>query len=354
MRDFEKLVIRAIHSVDPEQKLTEEQLGVAIQGVLPILAKDHVSRLIKKSAPMLRKKRRELSGFRSRHLRRWERPLNLLETLMVIAQEAGQEFIGEFRESAIQENDNRLLSIVGLHARALLAANEILVLLQNGYADGALGRWRSLHELAVIAVFLSRNNVELAERYVASRGVHSYHAMRQYKEYQEAANLTPFTDESEQAIIKSYEWTVQKYGKEIDQEYGWAKPAFPRSHHKIKFFDLEKSVGLDHWRPRYRWASQYNHGNYKPPPTLLAMTGADENLLLVGPSNGGLTDPAHMMATSLCIATKTMLGLKPTVDNIIISYVLDDASEKVGDAFWRSEQRLLRWDAAKKAEKRTA
>ena len=38
-----------------------------------------------------------------------------------------------------------------LHARACQIAREVLTLLYAGFAEGAMARWRALHELAVLS-----------------------------------------------------------------------------------------------------------------------------------------------------------------------------------------------------------
>lgn len=79
--------------------------------------------------------------------------------------------------------------------------------------------------------------------------------------------------------------------------------------------------------------------------------GADENLLLAGPSNGGLTEPAQMMAVSLYLTTAALLDLRPTVDHQVISQVLEELAGKVASAFWSSERRLLRWNTKKRVQR---
>jgi len=348
MKDIEQIVEAAVSKCDPEGKLSIEQLNTLLNAILPKISKQFLSRLLKNSPSMLSQKRRAHAGFKSRHARRWGKPFNLIETFIVIAHEAGEQFNAEYRNEAVKTKDYKTIAIIGLHVRALLAANEIFVLLQNGFADGALGRWRSLHEIAVIAEFLSQHEPTIAERYLAAIAVHSYKAMKQYQEYQEVAGLMPFSDTDVEKITYQYHNTLTEHGAEIDSDYGWAFPVLKTR--RPTFFDLERSINLDHWRPRYRWASQYNHGNFKPHPTLLGMSGADENLLLAGPSNGGLTEPAQMMAVSLYLATRALLDLKPTIDHQVMGRVLEELAGKVASAFWSSEQRLLRWHAQKRAK----
>lgn len=47
--------------------------------------------------------------------------------------------------------------LTALYDRAVLVASEVITLMQNGFASGALSRWRTLYETSVIAIFLSIN-----------------------------------------------------------------------------------------------------------------------------------------------------------------------------------------------------
>ena len=47
--------------------------------------------------------------------------------------------------------------------RACQVTDEIICLLENGFADGAMARWRTLHEIAVVAVVISQHGENLCD-----------------------------------------------------------------------------------------------------------------------------------------------------------------------------------------------
>jgi hypothetical protein len=49
-----------------------------------------------------------------------------------------------------------------------------------GYASGAHARWRTLHEIAVVALFIAQEDNSTAERYVHHRFVKSYEDAVEY------------------------------------------------------------------------------------------------------------------------------------------------------------------------------
>jgi len=50
-----------------------------------------------------------------------------------------------------------------LYGRACQIGRKIELLLSNGFADGAEARWRTLHELTVVACFIYKHGEETAK-----------------------------------------------------------------------------------------------------------------------------------------------------------------------------------------------
>jgi hypothetical protein len=69
------------------------------------------------------------------------------------------------------------------HAKGVLTASEILVLLRTGHSTAAMARWRTLHEAAVTAYVLAPEDEETARRYLTHRVVESYRAQSDYERF---------------------------------------------------------------------------------------------------------------------------------------------------------------------------
>jgi Family of unknown function (DUF5677) len=290
---------------------------------------DFMLKNLKKKAPrMLREHKESDTGFERRNYRRWKKPLDLLELLWVISEEVGANLNQTERPAAALAKDYQFEALVSLHARSLLIAREILCLLYGGFPDGALSRWRSLHELAVMAVFLRKQDQEVSHRYLASFPFASLRAAEKLNEHAERANMTPFTEQEIKAMVARCSGFEARFGKEMHNQYGWASVAL--NNPKPNFAQLEKAVSLDHWRPRYQWASQHTHGGYRPALSMLGTAESTQPVHLVGQSNSGLTDPIHMTAISLNQATSSLLTIRPTVDNIIFLQIVSDLSNDIG------------------------
>ena len=108
----------------------------------------------------LAEKEAERLVFEYNMYRRWGKALDALEMLILLSFECGDAFNSFFREKAVSENDLVFEVLTRIHARACQVAYEIFTLLKAGYADGAHARWRCLHELTVIGVFIAESGQE--------------------------------------------------------------------------------------------------------------------------------------------------------------------------------------------------
>ena len=65
----------------------------------------------------------------------------------------------------------------------------------------------------------------------------------------------------------------------------------------------------------------------------LGLCEAKEDILLVGPSNSGMTDPAHATAISLGQTTVTLLTRTPTLDHIVLINIILEFADEIGQIF---------------------
>ncbi|MBI6201439.1 DUF5677 domain-containing protein [Providencia rettgeri] len=304
----------------------------SINDLIPKMAITVKKSLVGSVNAMLREHRSLSDKFVERNISRWAEAFDLLETLIVICTESGEEFNSSYRPQAASEDDLVFDLVVRHHARACHIANEILCLLKNGFADAAHARWRALHEVTATAMFIAKHGKECAERFYYHEVVDSYDGMLEHKKYEHRLQEEGPTVEEIAECKVQFDLLIQKYGKKFAGHYGWASYVFP-DHTRVGFGAIEKDVQLEHMRPYYKWASQNIHTGSKAMRNRLGLCETDEDILLVGQSNSGMTDPAHATAISLMQATVTLLCLKPTIDHIVISKIIQDYSDEVGNIF---------------------
>ncbi len=286
---------------------------------------------------MLKERRKLAKGFEKRNIKRWSKAFDLLESHIVICTEAGEEFNSSYRPTAAEENNLVFDIVVRHHARACHIAQEILCLLKAGFADAAHARWRALHEVTATGMFIARHGHDCAERFYFHDIVDSYDGMLEHKKYEDRLQEKAPSQEELDSCKVEYDELIARYGKKFADHYGWASYLFPK-HRRVGFTAIEKNVGLDHMRPYYRWASQNIHSGSKGMRNRLGLCEAKDDILLVGQSNSGMTDPAHATAISLNQITCALLMLEPTLDHIVIMKIADEFQNDVGEAFLEIER----------------
>jgi len=340
VHQYQLLLEQALGSLELPKGLTEEQLDQLIGEVsdewMQSMSKDLYDELMGRAGEMLSEDRRDISAFERRNRRRWKKPVDLLRVMVRIVEET---ISTSFAEADIGEDDRHSFDALNrLCVRSLVVTREVICLVEGGFADGALGRWRSLHEIAVSAAFIAQHGESTAERFIAGFSFASRKAMLQLNNYAARANLDPFSVAEVQAAAEDCEEIEVRLGKGLGDDYGWARQALGfELNRKPHLLHLEEDTGLDHWRPRYRWASQNVHSNYAPPMASLGMAESKTEVHLVGQSNSGMVDPLQMCAVSLLIATTAFLGRFPNADRIIIGRVLQRISDQVGDVALTAE-----------------
>lgn len=98
-------------------------------------------------------------SFNNNLKRIWGKPIDLLEMLYFIAEETGDNYNHHFRPLASSQNNFVFEVLTRLHARGCQITSEIILLLRNGFADGAHARWRTLHEISIVAYFIGPDSV---------------------------------------------------------------------------------------------------------------------------------------------------------------------------------------------------
>lgn len=99
-------------------------------------------------------------------------------------------------------------------ARSNAIGHEISALLRAALPNGAQARWRTLHELQVVACVLHGGGVETSARYNEHRWV-KFAEDRKY-----ADPKPPWDGETPEAAVKRL---VEKYGPAFAKNYGWAE-----------------------------------------------------------------------------------------------------------------------------------
>lgn len=291
----------------------------------------------KNTAPKLLADIREASaGFEARNFDRWKPSFNHLEMMWSIAQELGEMHGEAIKTQDGEDNNPTMAALAHIFPRALLVAQEIICLLRGGFPDGALARWRSLHELTVTAMYVAKHGEDAAVPYLLSFHFAARRAAHQMNEHSERAKIRSFSDDELKEFDARCAWAEKILGRKITKDKNGEWPAIMQTH--TNFAAIEKDVDMDHWRPRYKWASTHTHAHHRPIDKLLGMAEADKEVHLVGASNSGFVGPFEMTAITLTQITTTYLLHVPNPDRIVHSNVMQKLADEMSSITIENER----------------
>jgi hypothetical protein len=169
--------------------------------------------------------RLEREGFHERLRGRWGRGIDLLRMLLTVSREFGDMVRIQWGGTEDCEMPVLIGVLLRLHARACQVSDEIICLLEAGFSDGAMARWRTLHEIAAVALLLNQHGEAVAQRYVDHEVIESARAARDYEECRELLGDDPMSEAELEEIHRGHEEAVAAYGPCFDSDYGWAAEA---------------------------------------------------------------------------------------------------------------------------------
>ena len=284
----------------------------------------------------------DVEAFKARLEHRWGKALGKLRMLLAIVREWSQH-VYERRRAAgsgrLSHLDDVLLR---LHVRACQVTGEIILLLENGYADGAMARWRTLHEIAVVAAVITKFGEEMAERYVYYQIVESFSALKAYERNHKALGFKPLSKAQSAKVREDHAKTLRRFGKNFGAEYGWAAHHLnAKEKEHVTFARLEEEAGNAMMRSPYKMASYNVHASPKGVYFKLGSLKGSP-VLLAGMSNAGLTEPAQNAAVSLAEITWLVIGDSSIFEDVIAAKIVALLEAEIPVAFSKADKRLQR------------
>lgn len=325
--------------------LTEEDVEDAEKRFLASLPKiiekttTDIARLLLKS---LKKDWKEESNYQDAEFcifktnleRRWGKAIGMLRMLLTISRELGAETAKLRPPNESHLND----VLLRLHVRACQVTAEIIVLLENGYADGAMARWRTLHEIGIVMVLMREYGEQLAERYIAHRAVEAKSGMDQYALCYERLGYEELDQSECREIEDAYKHAINTYGKDFRGPYGWAAGFVNKGSRGIGLAELEAAAGRSLMASHYKLAS---HNVHAGPHALFFRLGLmGEPGLLAGASNAGLTEPGQNTAITFALISVLLVGDCVNFDRLVVMKMMLKLRDEIPPAFARADSKL--------------
>lgn len=312
------------------KSITKESLEELSQRTMETLKQD--------SSRMLKERRKNQKGFENRLYQRWKEPLDLLESLIVICFESGQDKKDRLSKGR-DITSPKQAALIKIHARSVQISYEILALLKAGFADGAYARWRSLHELSTITFFLKDNSDDVSRRYLEHELMRKFKEAKDYQKHHKEIGYPKLTRTEFSRIKKEHDKLLKQYGAEFEYRNGFEwipRTILPNPN----FTALENHVKLDKWRPFYNMSADSVHGGSKGFFRLGLTEDSQDKILLVGPTDYGHADPIHSTAISLSHVTLNLLLLEPSFEDLLISQVILRYVKEIGQKALSIQKRI--------------
>lgn len=270
--------------------------------------------------------------FQSRNNKRWHELFLTYEILLSCCLDAVQSW----RSRNDTGKDILASTLLRLHAKGYLIAREVLYLCQGGYPDGALARWRSLHEIICISLFILKYGEECAERFVYHSIADEINFFKTHDTYKNRLKVKAQYDKDEHKQLTAF--LDSKYEENFKNPYGWARKFIKGKPDRLSFAKIEKDINLDHYRFFYANASHGIHGSFLHLIDNLSLRECKENILLVGQSNSGMALPISCASLSLSIITSKLLSMNSEIEDVISIKLIDHYRREIERIITQSKE----------------
>ncbi len=297
------------------------------------LLKENRSRLIKDLTSDQRKF--------NKHLRKdWANVLDDLNIFIWLAREIGSSTNISARESQYRHKRLLIETLTRIHAKACQTAWEIHVLLSNGLSEGAIARWRTLHELSIVGTFIQQHGRKAARLFTEHEIVGVKRRADAACDYASVLGFEPPSKMELSRVRRNFEHRKRKYGKQFLSDYGWADVLLGRNT-RMSLHEMAKLLRLDHFKPWHGVANDSIHATTSGLYLRLGLHPMEEDVLLAGPSNLGLSDVVEATAHSLALLTSSVMLLDPNLDRVGATKALLAFQDQLLDATLSAEQSVL-------------
>lgn len=312
---------------DPQEP---RRLGIVVADAAKSRGRDIYLALIGRGPTAVKAFRDDMVAFEGR-LREWPwgAALEGLDMMRIAATEGADAHYRQHWRDAGSGDDFRWEALVRLHRRGLMIAAEVSALLRAGFPTGAHARWRSLHEVSLLAFLLMDGDEDLAERYLCHQAIQAAEALRLILDH-----AARYPDEVPSRRSRGEIWAEERrlkdrYGKEYAGRYGWASKHLGQRNPSLK--DIAKKVSMSHWAPYVRLADYAVHALSRSVHWDLGEPTPD--LPRVGATNYGLEEAGQGTGFSLAAAIVAFLLCRGDLDSLAGAHALHLLSGDVADRF---------------------
>jgi hypothetical protein len=289
---------------------------------------------LRQAPELIAESRARQAAFEQQLWERWKPAFDLYDWMLHHTRNAAVFFLRHHRAEAVEHRDALFEAQTRLQARAYRTACEVRALLVSGHPDGGLARWRTIHEILIVMLFLQKHGAQTAQRFLDYDVVQTAKNWGQYEHLPEEWRILPIAAEEGEQINAERAQLMQAYDPQFDNENGWAAHALGLAGAKsrVGIAQLEKDVGLERFHLFYNLARNHIHVNMKG----LADDLRDD----LCPSRRALAPAATTTLMELADCTLIMANLRPTSDTEELERTLVQLTADANHSFLQIQQQL--------------
>ncbi|MFM7855705.1 MAG: DUF5677 domain-containing protein [Flammeovirgaceae bacterium] len=260
---------------------------------------------------------------------RYKSSLRLFDVFLELNSQIGRTFYTKYRK-LFKDYDSQLKldALVEIHSRAIQIAHEINLLVKNGYSDGAYARWRSIHELSIIFLFLYDTEQEVTQMYLDYEVIEAWDRLKKYREAKpKELGFQSVSRKEINSLSRKRDSLIVKYGNDFSKSYGWTMKVLPKEKRTIR--GIEEFVRMDRLRGVYSSASENVHAGISGNRNRLGLPNTKKLMFLAGPSEHGLIEPVQFTMYSITEIASAMLSAEDSILNNLLNIFLLDFHEFV-------------------------
>lgn len=312
------------HAGIDENNYKKEVLDSKLSNFIDNFSCNIISHLNESTNELISYEKVKSENFQLKNNKKWKNLFSNYEILL----HCSLDMLELWRSRNNTSEDILTSTLLRLHAKGYLIAKEILYLCQGGYPDGALARWRSLHEITCISLFIFKYGNECAEQFIHHSIADEINYFKTYHKYKDRLKVKAQYDQNEHEKLAVF--LDETYGENFKKPYGWAhKFLTDKPKARINFSMIEEDVGLDHYRFFYANASQGIHGAFLHLIDNLGLRECNTDTLLVGQSDSGMALPISCSSLSLSIITTKILSINCQLEDTVSIKVINHYRQKI-------------------------
>lgn len=270
---------------------------------------------------------------------RWHEAFDAYEIALNYCRFVGLSLYNKEKDEAYKNHDFKFRALSVLHANACIAAHSILLLLQHGFAQEALNKWRSMFEMSCFALLIQRGDQDLAERFVLHAHIEDA-KMMELEEAELKASGQPYDEELFHSVYAQRDVLLAKYGNSYNGPYGWAVAVTKNKSPKIT--DIVAVAGFNQYLSQHKTASISLHGSFNT--TYNISTPPSVPTRLWGPSSHGVAHAGELALLMLMLCTVNFQNLRQSRETYIAMEVMGSLVRRAQNLFASIEEQTTRED----------